>query len=162
LNKISHLFICLETVVHTLTEFSAGTIFFRNQYYYHSQKYIKTIKVLPILQDDKEKRKKLKQKEKKVSLSHINKSQQPHSAIVGDDIKTYDQLHQHLRYTDLENSQLIIGVEFTGSNYHSGARTFDSKCLHHIEATTNSIPSVHFDESISASNSHSSTNVGIV
>jgi hypothetical protein len=49
---------------------------------------------------------------------------------IQDNYKTYDELHQALRRSGLESSNLIVGVDFTRSNEWTGKRTFGGLCLH--------------------------------
>jgi hypothetical protein len=46
---------------------------------------------------------------------------------------TLDEVQEGLRQCGLESSNLIIGVDFTGSNENSGKKTFGGKSLHTID-----------------------------
>jgi len=52
---------------------------------------------------------------------------------ISDKFETLDAVQDGLRQCGLESSNLIIGVDFTGSNTSSGAKTFNGKSLHTIE-----------------------------
>ncbi|OQR81174.1 hypothetical protein ACHHYP_16713 [Achlya hypogyna] len=59
---------------------------------------------------------------------------QPFRAI-RDEFETYSALQDALRRSGLESSNLIIAIDYTKSNEWSGVRSFNGKCLHHIDPT---------------------------
>ena len=56
--------------------------------------------------------------------------QEPH--VIKDKFETLEQVKDALRKEGLESSDLIIGVDFTGSNQVQGRHTFNGRCLHEI------------------------------
>jgi len=54
---------------------------------------------------------------------------------IPDRYKTIEQLQAGLREAGLENSNLIIGIDFTKSNTWTGQRTFAGKSLHALSST---------------------------
>jgi len=52
---------------------------------------------------------------------------------ISDNFQTIEEVQDGLRKCGLESSNLIIGIDYTGSNKSSGKRTFGGKNLHHIE-----------------------------
>jgi E3 ubiquitin-protein ligase RGLG len=52
---------------------------------------------------------------------------------IKDNYSTVQEVQQALRKSGLESSDLIIGVDFTKSNTWQGEKSFQNKCLHHIE-----------------------------
>jgi len=54
-----------------------------------------------------------------------------------DRFKTYDELVNAMKEAGLENSNLVIGIDFTKSNMWNGTRTFGGKSLHHLDETPN-------------------------
>jgi len=51
---------------------------------------------------------------------------------IGDNFQSFEQLQQAIRDAGLENSNIIIGVDFTKSNTWTGEKTFNGRCLHDI------------------------------
>ncbi|KAL7718229.1 Copine [Entamoeba marina] len=49
--------------------------------------------------------------------------------------ETQDELVTAIRNAGVESSNLIIGIDFTYSNYDTGAKSFNGKCLHSISPT---------------------------
>jgi len=49
---------------------------------------------------------------------------------IGDNFQSYEQLQQAMREAGLEDSNIIIGIDFTKSNTWTGAKTFNGQCLH--------------------------------
>jgi E3 ubiquitin-protein ligase RGLG len=52
------------------------------------------------------------------------------SIMISDNYKTLEEVTQALRQAGLESSNLIVGVDYTGSNQVTGERTFGGRCLH--------------------------------
>merc|ERR1719171_2458397 len=50
--------------------------------------------------------------------------------MIPDQYKTLDEVTLALRQAGLESSQLIVGVDFTGSNQVTGEKSFGGLCLH--------------------------------
>jgi hypothetical protein len=50
--------------------------------------------------------------------------------MIPDQYKSLEEVTQALRQAGLESSQLIVGVDFTGSNQVTGAKSFHGLCLH--------------------------------
>jgi len=67
-----------------------------------------------------------------VSIPHIPKNINPLFKAIGDNFLSYEQLQQAIREAGLENSNIIIGIDFTKSNTWTGAKTFNGKCLHDL------------------------------
>lgn len=57
--------------------------------------------------------------------------------MIPDQYKTLDEVTQALRQAGLESSQLIVGVDFTGSNQVTGQKSFGGRCLHDTTHGTN-------------------------
>jgi len=57
--------------------------------------------------------------------------------MIPDQYKSLDEVTQALRQAGLESSQLIVGVDFTGSNQVTGERSFGGRCLHDTAHGTN-------------------------
>lgn len=53
-------------------------------------------------------------------------------ALIPDQYTSFEELTAALRAAGVEKSQLIVGVDFTGSNVNAGARTFGGRSLHDI------------------------------
>ncbi|KAK7093450.1 copine family protein 1-like isoform X2 [Littorina saxatilis] len=47
--------------------------------------------------------------------------------------KNLDDVSDAIRKAGLESCNLIFGIDYTGSNYMQGKKTFGGKCLHHID-----------------------------
>eukprot|EP01116_Phalansterium_solitarium_P017929 TRINITY_DN4567_c0_g1_i1.p1 TRINITY_DN4567_c0_g1~~TRINITY_DN4567_c0_g1_i1.p1 ORF type:complete len:290 (+),score=88.63 TRINITY_DN4567_c0_g1_i1:103-972(+) len=52
--------------------------------------------------------------------------------VIPDKYKTIDDVTEALRNAGLESSNLILGIDFTKSNEHTGRRTFQGRCMHDI------------------------------
>lgn len=52
--------------------------------------------------------------------------------VIKDSFETVEQIKEALREERLESSDLIIGIDFTGSNQTHGSKTFGNKNLHSI------------------------------
>ena len=52
--------------------------------------------------------------------------------VIKDSFETIEQIKEALRAERLESSDLIIGIDFTGSNNHQGKKTFHGQNLHTI------------------------------
>lgn len=50
--------------------------------------------------------------------------------MIPDQYKSFEEVTGALRKAGLESSQLIVGVDFTGSNQVTGERSFGGRCLH--------------------------------
>ncbi|KAH9097186.1 hypothetical protein Ae201684P_011910 [Aphanomyces euteiches] len=69
---------------------------------------------------------------------HSSKEQatpRPRFNVNPDKYETYEELQHALRSAGLESSNLILAIDYTGSNQTSGQRTFGGKCLHAIDPT---------------------------
>jgi len=53
--------------------------------------------------------------------------------MIPDQYKSLEEVTQALRQAGLESSQLILGVDFTGSNQVTGQKSFGGLCLHDTE-----------------------------
>jgi len=53
---------------------------------------------------------------------------------IADRFQTIDEVQEGLRECGLESSNLIIGIDYTGSNKNSGKNTFGGKCLHQLDS----------------------------
>eukprot|EP01114_Cavostelium_apophysatum_P014376 TRINITY_DN3714_c0_g1_i1.p1 TRINITY_DN3714_c0_g1~~TRINITY_DN3714_c0_g1_i1.p1 ORF type:complete len:288 (+),score=39.88 TRINITY_DN3714_c0_g1_i1:33-896(+) len=51
---------------------------------------------------------------------------------IGDKYKTVEEIQQALRAAGLESSNLILAIDYTGSNAHNGRNSFGGKSLHAI------------------------------
>lgn len=51
-------------------------------------------------------------------------------ARIGDNYQSIQEVQQALRQAGLENSNLIIGIDFTKSNTWTGQTSFGGRCLH--------------------------------
>jgi len=49
---------------------------------------------------------------------------------IGDNFQTFQQLQEAIREAGLENSNIVIGIDFTKSNTWTGKNTFNNQCLH--------------------------------
>jgi hypothetical protein len=56
---------------------------------------------------------------------------------IRDNYKSIQEVQQALRDAGLESSNLIVGIDFTGSNAVSGKNSFDGRCLHDITGPIN-------------------------
>ena len=54
---------------------------------------------------------------------------------INDNFETLVDVQRALRENGLESSNLIIAVDFTGSNEWQGEKTFDGRCLHEISSS---------------------------
>lgn len=52
--------------------------------------------------------------------------------MIPDQYKSFDELTAGLRRAGVEKTQLVVGVDFTGSNVQNGKRTFGGRCLHDV------------------------------
>lgn len=52
--------------------------------------------------------------------------------MIPDQYKSYDELTAALRRAGMEKSQLVVGVDFTGSNIQNGKRSFGGRSLHDV------------------------------
>jgi len=57
----------------------------------------------------------------------------PEFAMFPDKYETVDMVRDALQTEGLESCNLIIGVDYTGSNEFQGKTTFGGRCLHHID-----------------------------
>jgi len=73
-----------------------------------------------------------KQPEKRQSKASLPTPSKKFQTIA-DKFDSLDQVQEGLRQCGLESSNLIIGVDFTGSNSSSGKKTFGNKSLHTID-----------------------------
>jgi len=64
--------------------------------------------------------------------SNNNNPKKQHFMRIGDNYKTYGELQKGLREAGLENSNIILGVDFTKSNIWTGQKTFGGNSLHTI------------------------------
>lgn len=55
-----------------------------------------------------------------------------HRVMIPDQFNSYGELSSALHKAGLETSQLIVGVDFTGSNVQTGAISYGGRCLHDI------------------------------
>lgn len=55
-----------------------------------------------------------------------------HRVMIPDQFNSCEELSAALQKAGLENSQLIVGVDFTGSNVQTGAISYGGRCLHDI------------------------------
>lgn len=51
-------------------------------------------------------------------------------SAIGDNFKSIEEVQQHLIREGLESSNLILGIDYTGSNQVTGAKSFNGKNLH--------------------------------
>jgi E3 ubiquitin-protein ligase RGLG len=56
---------------------------------------------------------------------------------IRDNYKSIQEVQQALREAGLESSNLIVGIDFTGSNAVSGEKSFDGRCLHDVTGPIN-------------------------
>lgn len=56
---------------------------------------------------------------------------------IRDKYRTIEEVQQALRDAGLENSNLIVGVDFTKSNTWTGQRSFNGRCLHDTSGPPN-------------------------
>ena len=68
-------------------------------------------------------------------------------ARILDRFKTVEEVQAALRDAGLESSNLVVGIDYTKSNLHNGARTFGGKSLHHI--SSNAYESNPYERTIS-------------
>ena len=66
--------------------------------------------------------------------------QQPFLLPMVTSYNTIYNLQEALKEAGLESSNLIIGIDFTGSNESTGKRTYRGKCLHDISNPNNPNP----------------------
>ncbi|KAL8574786.1 hypothetical protein ACOMHN_035329 [Nucella lapillus] len=66
------------------------------------------------------------------SLFQLYKTQDVEHII--DRFDKLDDVSDAVRRAGLESCNLIFGIDYTGSNYMQGKKTFGGKCLHHITA----------------------------
>lgn len=52
---------------------------------------------------------------------------------IGNSFETFEELQKALRTAGLESSSLILGVDYTGSNLTSGAKSFNGRSLHFVD-----------------------------
>jgi hypothetical protein len=52
--------------------------------------------------------------------------------LIPDRYNSYEEVSAALRAAGLEQSQLIVGVDLTGSNMQTGKRSFGGRCLHDV------------------------------
>merc|ERR1719359_2749148 len=57
--------------------------------------------------------------------------------MIPDQYKSLEEVTTALRLAGLESSQLIVGVDFTGSNQVTGKRSFGGRCLHDTDHGSN-------------------------
>lgn len=62
--------------------------------------------------------------------------------MIPDQYKSYDQLTAALRRAGMEKSQLVVGVDFTGSNMQNGRRSFGGRSLHDVSDPSSPNPYV--------------------
>ncbi len=56
---------------------------------------------------------------------------------IRDNYKSIQEVQQALREAGLESSNLIVGIDFTGSNAVSGKKSFNGRCLHDVTGPVN-------------------------
>ncbi|PVD36683.1 hypothetical protein C0Q70_03669 [Pomacea canaliculata] len=56
-------------------------------------------------------------------------------AAIADRFNSLEEVSDTMRRAGLESCNLIFGIDYTGSNYMQGKKTFGGKCLHHIDSS---------------------------
>jgi len=56
---------------------------------------------------------------------------------IRDNYKSVQEVQRALRDAGLESSNLIVGIDFTGSNMEAGEKSFNGRCLHDVTGPTN-------------------------
>lgn len=62
----------------------------------------------------------------------IYASSEIHPAASSDQVKSLEQIHRKISAVGLKKSNLIIGLDFTASNFNQGEKTFHGRNLHKI------------------------------
>mmetsp|Transcript_30516 Transcript_30516/g.55528 ORF Transcript_30516/g.55528 Transcript_30516/m.55528 type:complete len:362 (-) Transcript_30516:263-1348(-) len=62
--------------------------------------------------------------------------------MIPDQYKSFEELTAALRHAGVEKSQLVVGVDFTGSNKANGQRTFGGRSLHDVSDPSSPNPYV--------------------
>ena len=64
-----------------------------------------------------------------------SKSSEARFRLIPDQYRTHDELSKALRLIGFENCDVVLAIDFTGSNRDQGAKTFGGRDLHHPHET---------------------------